>query len=352
MMNITNMIGSLLMLLAIVGCSQNDSGAADRTQPPWVRTVAVQTDGQPALTLSGTVRARYEIPMAFQVSGRILAREVDAGQRVRAGQRLFRLDPRDLDEAVRAAAAQLAGADAALVMATKGLERRRQLKQSDAVSLEDLERAELAERDAVSRRDAARANLAQARHARGYAELRAKHAGVVIEVMGEPGQVVAAGQAVAVLAQEGEREIEVSLPDGTRPPRTGIVRLAHGETLALVLREVAGAADSVSRTWRARYRVQGSTTDLPLGTVVHVTLSDENAATGTLLVPVGAVDERGDGPRVWRVEEGHVQPVPVEVVALDHEQARIVADLPPETRIVALGTHLLVPGMAVRERRQ
>lgn len=340
----------LLLLLALGGCSKSDSGAADRAQPPWVKTVAVQPDGPAVLRVSGTVRARYEIPMAFQVGGRILAREVDAGERVKAGQRLFRLDPRDLDEAVRAAAAQLAGADAALVMETKGLERRRQLKQSDAVSLEDLERAELAERDAVSRRDAARANLAQARNARAYAELRAKQAGVVIEVTGEPGQVVEAGQAVAVLAQEGEREIEVFLADGSRPPRAGTVHLANGTTGPLVLREIAGAADPVSRTWRARYRVQGAKTDVPLGTVVHVTLTGDAAEAGTLLVPVGALDERSGGPQVWRIEEGHVQPIPVEIVALDHEQARIKAPLPTEARVVALGTHVLTPGMAVRER--
>lgn len=350
MMKIGAMTAPLLLLLALGGCTKNDSGDAARAQPPWVKTVAVQTDGQAVLRVSGTVRARYEIPMAFQVGGRILAREVDAGQRVQAGQRLFRLDPRDLNEAVRAAVAQLAGADAALVMATKGLERRRQLKQSDAVSLEDLERAELAERDAVSRRDAARATLAQARNARAYTELRAKQAGVVIEVTGEPGQVVEAGQAVAVLAQEGEREIEVSLADSSRPPRAGTIRLANGTSGRLVLREIAGAADPVSRTWRARYRVEGAKTDVPLGTVVHVTLTGDAAEAGTLLVPVGALDERGEGPRVWRIEEGHAQPVPVEVVSLEREQVHIRADLPAEARIVVIGTHLLVPGMAVRER--
>ena len=341
---------SLLLMLVLDGCSKGDSGAEDHTQPPWVKTVTLQAEGQAMLRLSGTVRARYETPIAFQVSGRILARDVDAGQRVETGQALFRLDPRDLDEAERAAAAQLAGAEAALMTEKKGLERRRQLRMSDAVSQEDVERAELAKRDAVSRRDTARANLAQARNARTYAELRAKRAGVLTEVTGEPGQVVNAGQAVAVLAQEGEREIEVFLAGGSQPPGSGTVRLASGSTVTLALREIAGAADPVSRTWRARYRVQDAKADLSLGTVVHVALTGQAADAGTLVVPVGALDERSGGPRVWRIHEGHAQPVPVEVVALDFEQARIRATLPADARIVALGTHLLTTGMAVRER--
>jgi RND family efflux transporter MFP subunit len=350
MMKIAVVTGTLLLLLAIGGCSKHDSDAADRAQPPWVKTVAVQPDVPAVLRVSGTIRARYEIPMAFQVGGRILAREVDAGQRVQAGQRLFRLDPRDFDEAVRAAEAQLAAAAAALEMETKSLQRRRQLKEDEAVSQEDLERAELAVRDAVSRRDVALANLAQAKNARNYAELRVKQAGVVIEVMGEPGQVVGTGQAVAVLALEGEREIEVFLADGSRPPRAGTVHLANGTTGPLVLREIAGAADPVSRTWRARYRVQGAKTDVPLGTVVHVALTGDEAEADALQVPVGALDERGEGPHVWLVQDGHVQPVPVEVVKLDLEQAHIRATLPAEARIVAFGAHLLRPGMAVRER--
>lgn len=339
-----------LLLVLFGGCAKSESGSDERPQPPWVKTVALRPDGRPVLTMSGTVRARYETPIAFQVGGRILVRDVDAGQQVEAGRRLFRLDPQDLDEAERAAAAQLAGAEAALETETKVLDRRRNLRLSDAVSQEELERAEFALRDAVSRRDAARANLAQARNARTYTELRAKRAGVLIEVMGEPGQVVPAGQTVAVLAQEGEREIEVFLADSGRPPRTGTVRLAQGETFPLVLREVVGAADPVSRTWRARYRVLGGKTELPLGTVVHVSLAGQEAPEASFLVPVGALDERHGGPHVWHVIEGRVEPVSVEIVALDLEQARIHTTLPAEAHIVALGTHLLAPGMAVRER--
>lgn len=348
MLNLTTLL--LLAMLMLGGCAQSDVDRVTRKQPPWVETVVLQPDGQPLHVFSGTVRARHEIPLAFQVGGRILARHVDAGQRVTAGQLLFSLDPRDFDQAVRAAAAELGAVDAALATATSELKRHRQLVTRDFISPQALERFELAERDAASRRAAAQANLAQVRNARAYAELQVAQAGVLIEVSGEPGQVVSPGEAVATLAQAGEREIEVFLPDGSQPPATGHVRLANGDDVRLALREVAGAADPVSRSWRARYRVMGAEASFPLGKVVQVALQGEASETGTLAVPLAALDERSDGAYIWQVQAGRVQPVPVEVVALTAEQARIRVNLPAGTRIIALGTHLLTPGMPVRVR--
>ncbi|MFN3432681.1 MAG: HlyD family efflux transporter periplasmic adaptor subunit, partial [Candidatus Sericytochromatia bacterium] len=62
-------------------------------------------------------------------------------------------------------------------------------------------------------RDAAQARLSQVRNGRAYAQLRTPAAGIVTEVTGQAGQVVAAGQPVATLAQAGAREVEVFFPE-------------------------------------------------------------------------------------------------------------------------------------------
>lgn len=357
-LNIPNVVSAMpkkiaflaLLLSLLIGC-QNDTAAPEaKKSAPWIKTITLQAGGEATLTLSGILRARYEIPLAFQVAGRILARHVDTGQHVAAGQRLFSLDPRDLDAAVRAAEAQLAAAEAALATARSELERQRKLIAKKFASRQTLDQFELKQRDAASQVKAARAKLDQTRNARGYAELSAEHAGVLIDVIGEPGQVVGIGQTVAVLAREGEREVEVYLADGLHPPRTGSVRLADGRRMPIQLREVAGAADPQSRTWRARYRLQGAVTSLPLGAVVQVQLQKPRGGQAWR-VPLGALDERAGGPRVWQVIDGHAQPVPVEVTSLDAETALIRVDLPPSAHVIALGTHLLTPGMAVRERQ-
>jgi RND family efflux transporter MFP subunit len=339
---------SLLFGLIFSGCSGSNNDADNQQQPPLVRTVSIKIDDRVLHKLSGTIRARYETPIAFQVGGSILTRKVDAGQWVDAGQLLFSLDPRDLNEAENIAKAQLASAKSALATASSELKRQKKLAIKKLISQFEIERFELVERAAVSQRDAAQASLEQAYIRRSYAELKAKQSGILIEVSGEPGQVVSVGQTVAVLAQDGKRDVEVFLPNSRHPPRTGVAKLNDGRQVDLELREIAGAADPMSRTWRARYRITNIEKNLPLGSIVQVQLTSENTEKNTLVVPLGALDERSEGPRIWRVIDGHVEPVPVKIIGLDAEYARITVDLPPDTRIISLGTHLLNPGMAVR----
>lgn len=338
----------ILLSLLLVGCNSDEPVAESSTQLPWVRTLAVASDNRAQIRLSGTIRGRYETPVSFQVPGRILKRHVDAGQRVDAGQVLFQLDKRDLMASVRVAEAELATAEASLAIARSELKRQQQLVERDFVSRQTLERFELALREAESRRDAAQAVLAQARNGLGYADLSADRAGVLAEVTAEPGQVVAVGQQLAMLVEDGALEVEVFLADGMRPPKTGTLQQASG-VLPLSLREVAGAADPQSRSWRARYRIEKGSDLLSLGAVVQVLL-DQDQQGVTLRVPLGALDERSTGPQVWQVIDGQAQPIPVEVLALESEHARIRASLAEGSRIIALGTHLLTPGMAVQEQ--
>lgn len=342
------------LVLGLSACSRQDAQSEATLPAPWVRTVAIAPAGAGQLLLSGTVRARHETPLAFQIGGRLLGRHVEAGQSVKAGQLLFSLDPRDVAATEQASAAQQAAAEAALATAQRELERQRQLVAQGFVSAQTLDRFELAQRDALSRLDVALAGAAQARNARGYTELRAARAGVITEVMAEAGQVVSPGQGLATLAQAGEREIEVHLPKAPPAPAQGRLEGADGKSQRVQLREVAGAADPLSRTWRARYRLDAGYQPeaWPLGSVVRLALGNpgQAAASQDQQVPLGALDERAGGPRLWRVVNGKAESVPVQVIELGASQARIQSPLAVGDPVVALGTHRLTPGMAVREQ--
>lgn len=109
---------------------------------------------------------------------------------------------------------------------------------------------------------------------------------------------------------------------------------------------MAGGAEPLTRTWRARYALEGETSDLPLGASVQLRFTD---TVGDLCrVPAAAVFDTGDGPRVWVVRHGRVELVPVRLQFIDGEHAWLANDLAPGTLVVALGVHLLVPGQAVR----
>jgi len=339
-------------VLGFSACSIDEKTDSAQAVIPWVKTVLASVDNRSTLELSGVVRARYETPVAFRLSGLIAARHAHAGQPVKKDQVLFDLDTRDLLQSVQAAVAERAAAQAALATATVDVDRDQQLLAKNFVSKQALDRSRLVEQEARARLNAAWAREKQAQHALGYARLRAEASGVLIEVSGEPGQVISFGQAIAVLAQDGEREVEVFFPENTRPRESGTVNLPDGSALPILLREAAGAADPASRTWRARYRIKQDHQDLPLGQVVKTRFMKTNGAGNTLKIPLGALDERGEGARIWQLREGKAQPVSARIVALDNEHAWVRADLPENSHIIALGVNLLKPGMAAQALAQ
>ena len=83
-----------LALLAAPLAACNDHAASPLERAAFVHTEVVQPrDGQASLTLTGEVQARFSADLSFRVSGRVLARLVDVGTHVNAGDLLARLDP-------------------------------------------------------------------------------------------------------------------------------------------------------------------------------------------------------------------------------------------------------------------
>lgn len=343
----------LAVLAAVIPLAACQDNQAENGQTvPWVKTQAVAGGHGLDLALTGSIRAQYETPVAFRIPGQIISRSVDAGQSVKKDQVLFRQDASDNTAQLASATANLATAQTARDIARHDADRQRELFAKGFVSKQFLERAELSEREADARYNAAHAQWKQAKNASQYNVLRAPFDGVVVELSGEPGQVVAAGAAVAVIAQNGDREVDVSFPDRLQAPKEGRLLLNETESVALRLREVSGALDPVSRTWRARYVLADPSKAPPLGAVVSTRFAMPQVAAGAIEVPLGALDERGNGPQVWRIIEGKAQPLPVKIVLLGSESARIAANLPANTKLIVLGTHLLKPGMVVQELAQ
>lgn len=335
-----------LLVAGLSACS-DEAGQSRAEAPHWVRMASVESAKIGQVTLSGTVQARYETPIAFQVGGRIMERSFDTGQRVASGDLIFRLDPRDLEQAVRVAQAELDTALAELATAEAETRRSRDLHQGEFISDQAFEQVELAERAIRERAGAAGARLEQARNALDYASLTASRPGVLVDVIGEPGQIVSAGQTMAVIAADGPREIQVFLPEtlGT-PPTARLIRTDAGP-IELALREVSGAADPVTRTWAARYRIVDPGASFRLGSVVRIAV-DREVSDQVLQVPIGALNERGQGAQLWVIDADQARSLPAEVVSLDGEFAYVIAGLEPGDQVIALGTHLLQDGMPVR----
>ena len=183
---------------ALAACTDATSSSADpRMQPPLVRIETVEISGQSKRSFTGVVAARVQSDLGFRVSGKVLGRLVDAGQTVKRGQALVRIDPTDLRLALRAHEEAVAAARARARQTADDEARLRGLVAAGAVSPSAYDKARAAADAARAELNAAEARADVARNETGYAVLLADADGVVVETLAEPGQVVGAGQVAA-----------------------------------------------------------------------------------------------------------------------------------------------------------
>jgi RND family efflux transporter MFP subunit len=297
--------------------------------------------------------------LGFRVGGKLLERLVDAGQSVRRGQPLMRIDPADLKLAVHAQQEAVVAARARAHQAAEDEARHRRLRGTGAISAAAYDQAKAAADAAQAQLSAAEAQASLARNASRYAELVADGDGVVVETLAEPGQVVSPGQTVVRLAHAGRREAVIQLPETLRPAlgSAGEATLFGGDGVRVParLRQLSDAADRLTRTFEARYVLEGELAKAPLGTTVVIQIPDgQPASPGGLQVPISALFDGGKGPGVWIIygDPARVAWRPVTIQRVDDDSARVEGPIKAGDRIVALGAHLMRPGQQVRVAEQ
>jgi RND family efflux transporter MFP subunit len=302
---------------------------------------------------AGVVRARYETDLGFRVAGKMVARLVNVGDRVRAGDVVARLDPRDLQLQVESADAELTAATSSLAQAAADELRYQNLRARGYAAVADYERKKAAKDEAEGRVERAHRALDLAHNQLAYTDLKADADGVITATLAEAGQVVALGQAVARLAHRGEMEAVVALPE-TRLAETrqsdASVRLwsAPNRRFSARLRELSPQADVTTRTYAARFTIENPDDAVALGMTATVVLSH---ATDTMVakVPLAAILNRGTGPTVYRVDDtGALERRPVTMSSFNEVAALITSGLEDGDEIVTLGVQMLQAGQKVR----
>ena len=339
---------------ALALCACGDKQQSDpRTAAPLVRAATIEDAGAASRAYTGTVAARVQSDLGFRVAGKVLERLVDTGQTVKRGQALMRIDPADLRLAAHAQQEAVAAAQARASQTAQDEARYRDLRGKGVVSASAYDQMRAAADSAKAQLNATEAQAAVARNASRYAELVADADGVITDTLAEPGQVVSAGQAVLRMARAGSREAVIQLPETLRPAVGSVGQATlfgnEGAPVAVTLRQLSDTADRMTRTFEARYVLEGALADAPLGATVTVRIPDGHAGAG-LSVPIGALFDAGKGPGVW-VIQGQPEKVswrPVQVRRLSDDAAQIAGEVKQGERIVALGTHLLREGEQVR----
>lgn len=323
-----------------------------------VRTlVLADTGGALQREFSADIRARTEARLSFRVGGKVTQRAVELGQRVRPGQLLAQVDPQDLRLGADAAKAALSAAEAQAAQAAADLARFKELRAQGFISEAELERHTTADRAAQASLRQARAQAGVQLNQAGYASLTAGAAGVITSVDVEPGQVVAAGQPVLTLAQDGPRDVVFSVPEDMGPTVRALIGKAAGiqvrrwgtsEWAPAKVREVAGATDSLTRTLQVKADIGDLQAEL--GQTAAVLVRAPTRVQGGIQLPLHALAQREGRSVVWVLDGASmtVKPQPVVTGDVVGNVVLIAQGLQPGQEVVTAGVQVLTPGQKVK----
>src|SRR5436309_3499286 len=351
LMAIGLLAGWLTVVLMAGGCSKQ-AVKDPRLQSPRVEVFKAKAAGSNGRIFTGIVEARVQSELGFRVGGKILERSVDVGQRVQKGEPLMRLDPEDLRLSAAAQQASVEAARAKYTQAKADEARSAMLVKSGVISPREYDQDRAALDSAKAQLEAAEAQARVSNNSSEYAVLLADADGVIVRTLSEPGQVVAAGQTVIQLAHDGPREALINLPEGVRPD-LGTVASARlygqEQTYQAKLRELSDAADPASRTFAARYVLEGEAASAPLGSTVTIgLLTKQTSGSKCVQLPVGAIHDRGSGPGVWIVDDkSEVKLRSVTIASIGKEEVVVSGGVQAGEKVVALGAHLLHEGQVV-----
>lgn len=277
-------------------------------EPVPVLTVAPHSAAA-AFELEGVVQAVRQATLAAQVGGNVISLPVKAGDRLKAGQLVARLDARDAQAALQRNQAGVVQAEGVLRSARLAAERSRELRPQGFISQAALDAAETDLSTAQAGADQARAARSQAALAQGFATLSAPFDALVLATHVETGDLALPGRAVATLYAPGALRVAVQVPASraaaARTAQRMSVRLPDGNLVRPVQQTFLPSTDPVSQTVELRLELdpRGANALVP-GQALAVQFEGAAAVAGAAAapwVPRSAVLQRGELTAVYVV---------------------------------------------------
>ncbi len=320
-----------------------------------VRTAIVDSKAAAqGYTYSGEVRGRYESKLAFQVNGKIARRNVQLGSAVNAGDVLMQIDAKDIVQTVNSHSAHVYSAESQLQLAESNLKRYKELLDDGAVSRAQYDQYLNAYNLAIAGVRQAQAQYAQGANQLDYSLLQADKPGIVSSITAEVGQVISAGQVVVTVVQDGEREVEINVPEN----RIQELRNAKDFTVTFwaladtmidgKIREIAPMADPITRTFKVRISLLNLPPDIKLGMTATVTMTGSNDQQ-VVTIPLTAIYQNSDTPAIWVVNNDTVTLRPIKTGKISKDSMiEVLQGLKLGDRYVTKGVHKLKEGQKVQ----
>lgn len=339
----------LLLSLALAACQDNTEPTTPiRPAQVWQVGSHAQTN---TVSYSGEIKARFEADLAFRVAGKLTTRPAETGDHVTTGQVLASLDTTDFNLNAQAAQAAVRAALSEHTTAKTEWERNRELFQKKFISQAALDAYHNRLQTAQANLNAAKAQLELAQNQAQYTNLKADKDGIITALFAETGQIVAAGQPIARIAYDGEREAHIRVGETTAKTLTEgtlvNVRLwsQPEQPFQGKVREIAPTTDT-TRSFLVKVSLLDSPADLRLGVTADISFPN-NSQGDSQWLPATALFQQGQQPAVWVVDANQqVQTQAVTVIAYG-KGGIIVSGLDAGTNVVAVGVHKLHAGQTI-----
>ncbi len=343
----------LLAVLAAAGCGRAPDARVASIEDRAVRVSPVRVvEGQNELRVSGITRAARRATLSFLVSGTLQDRPVELGQPVQKGEGVASLFNPSLEPSVRAGEARVRELDARLEQLARDVRRSEDLRARRLISEAELEKVRTEQQAQRAARDLAMAQLIESRQRLDQASLNAPFDGAIDAVFFEPGEYVAAGQPVVQISGVGKLEVEFAVTESV------ISRFVPGNEVELVLPflgdrrlpgvvvHVGDAGGEQGGLFPVEIQIQGSQDGLRPGLTAEVRVPIR--LESRVIVPLAAILDPGTGnPRVYKVDDGRILPVPVDVGRLSGRDVDVEGALLEGDEVVITGLGSLTPGQSV-----
>jgi RND family efflux transporter MFP subunit len=334
--------GRTLALTLLLAGGSVQATAAD------LPTVEVRSSASAAgAAYEGRVEAVRQAQIAAQVPGAVIELNVHAGDHVRAGQVLLRIDARAAEQGASASGAQVAAARAQLDVAAGELARKRQLFARHYISQAALDQAAATHKAAQAQVDALAAQASAARTQTEFHVVRAPFDGIVAQVSVERGDMAMPGKPLLTVYDPDRLRVSAAVPATALAAGVAGARVtlaARPEPIVPARVQVLPTVDSASLTREVRADLPAGVHAAP-GLFARLTLLAAEGA-GRLYVPRGAVVRRAEmtglyvpdsngAPRLRLVRLGPVAGDEVEVLSGLDAGERVVTDPQAATRAAA-----------------
>jgi RND family efflux transporter MFP subunit len=277
---------------------------------PFATTEVAYRPVDSGYSAEAIVEAGRESTLAAQVAGRILALTVDAGDAVKQGQMLARIDDSEARNSIAGNQAMVAQAEANFVNAQASYERTKQLVSRKFVSASALDKAQADYHAAQAQVAAAKADVAQSSTTRGFASITAPFGGLVSARLAQVGEMASLGRPLLTMFDPATLRVVANIPqenlDEVRKARRASIEFpALGKWIESASITVLPAADNKTHITQVRIELPKNSAEIYPGMFARAHFAIGQAKK--MLVPAAAIVRRSEVTGVYVVAGDHVQ---------------------------------------------